>query len=189
MDVLYRRVDDDFLDPLTFRRDSTLGVPGLVNAYRDGTVTLANAPGAGVADDKAVYAYMPALIRYYLDEEALLPQIPTYLGTRPDDLRYIWTTPGELVIKTTGDSGGYGMLMGPFATRLETRGVPGPDQGQPVELHRPAAGGAVLRTRPSGRQVPAPPRRSPAVHPLRGPGAGPAGGPDPGRPQATALTW
>jgi len=119
VDVLYRRVDDDFLDPLAFRRDSALGVPGLVNAYRAGNVAIANAPGAGVADDKAIYAYVPDLIRYYLAEEPLLPQIPTYLGSRPEDLRYMKQHAAELVIKTTGDSGGYGMLMGPFATRRE----------------------------------------------------------------------
>jgi uncharacterized circularly permuted ATP-grasp superfamily protein len=119
VDVLYRRIDDDYLDPLTFRRDSMLGVPGLVNAYRDGQVALANAPGAGVADDKAVYAYMPKIIKYYLGEDPLLPQVPTYLGSRPDDLRYLREHLDRLVVKTTGDSGGYGMLMGPFATRQE----------------------------------------------------------------------
>ena len=88
VDVIYRRVDDDFLDPLAFRRDSLLGVPGLVNAYRDGNVGLANAPGAGVADDKAVYAFMPALIKYYLAEDPLLPQVGTYVGFRRDDYAY-----------------------------------------------------------------------------------------------------
>jgi uncharacterized circularly permuted ATP-grasp superfamily protein len=119
VDVIYRRVDDDFLDPLTFRRDSLLGVPGLVNAYRAGHVALANAPGAGVADDKAVYAFMPQLIKYYLGEDALLPQVPTYLGFRKSDLAYIREHARELVVKTTGDSGGYGMLLGPFATKAE----------------------------------------------------------------------
>jgi uncharacterized circularly permuted ATP-grasp superfamily protein len=119
VDVLYRRVDDDFLDPLTFRRDSLLGVPGLVNAYRAGNVALANAPGAGVADDKAVYAFMPDLIRYYLGEEPLLAQVPTYLGFRKPDLAYIRANIRKLVVKTTGDSGGYGMLLGPFATKRE----------------------------------------------------------------------
>jgi uncharacterized circularly permuted ATP-grasp superfamily protein len=121
VDVVYRRIDDDFLDPLAFRRDSLLGVPGLVNAYRDGNVAIANAPGAGVADDKAVYAFVPELIRYYLGEDPLLPQVPTYLGSRPEDLRYIETHAAKLVVKTTGDSGGYGMLMGPFASQREIR--------------------------------------------------------------------
>jgi uncharacterized circularly permuted ATP-grasp superfamily protein len=119
IDVIYRRVDDEFLDPLTFRRDSMLGVPGLLNVYRDGNVVLANAPGSGVADDKSVYAFMPALIKYYLDEFPLLPQVPTYLGLRKDDLRHITEYADTLVIKTTGDAGGYGMLMGPFAARKE----------------------------------------------------------------------
>jgi uncharacterized circularly permuted ATP-grasp superfamily protein len=119
VDVIYRRIDDDFLDPLSFRRDSLLGVPGLINAYREGNVGLANAPGAGVADDKAVYAFMPALIRYYLAEEPLLPQVETYVGFRPDDYAYMREHLDRLVVKTTGDSGGYGMLMGPFATKKE----------------------------------------------------------------------
>src|SRR5215813_13383141 len=119
VDVIYRRVDDEFLDPLTFRRDSMLGVPGLMNVYREGNVVLANAPGAGVADDKSVYAFMPELIRYYLAEDARLAQVPTYLGARATDLAYIVEHAHELVIKTTGDAGGYGMLMGPFASKKE----------------------------------------------------------------------
>jgi uncharacterized circularly permuted ATP-grasp superfamily protein len=119
VDVVYRRVDDEFLDPLTFRRDSMLGVPGLLNVYREGNVVLANAPGSGVADDKSVYAFMPALIKYYLDEDPLLTQVPTYLGLRKDDLRYITEHADTLVIKTTGDAGGYGMLMGPFAAKKD----------------------------------------------------------------------
>jgi uncharacterized circularly permuted ATP-grasp superfamily protein len=119
VDVIYRRIDDDFLDPLAFRRDGMLGVPGLINVYREGNVALANAPGAGVADDKSVYAYMPKLIKYYLGEEALLPQVPTYLGGKKDDFKYIAEHLDQLVVKTTGDAGGYGMLMGPFAAAKE----------------------------------------------------------------------
>jgi uncharacterized circularly permuted ATP-grasp superfamily protein len=119
VDVIYRRVDDDFVDPLTFRRGSLLGAPGLINAYRAGNVALVNAPGAGVADDKSIYAFMPELIRYYLGEDARLPQVPTYLGFRRSDLTYITENIGKLVVKTTGDSGGYGMIMGPFASRKE----------------------------------------------------------------------
>jgi uncharacterized circularly permuted ATP-grasp superfamily protein len=119
VDVIYRRVDDDYLDSLCFRRDSMLGVPGLINAYREGNVALANAPGAGVADDKSIYAFMPELTRYYLGEDALLPQVPTYVGFRQADLAYILDHLDSLVVKTTGDSGGYGMLMGPFAARKE----------------------------------------------------------------------
>jgi uncharacterized circularly permuted ATP-grasp superfamily protein len=119
VDVVYRRIDEDFLDPLVFRRDSLLGVPGLLNAYRQGNVAIANAPGAGVADDKSVYAFMPALIKYYLGEEARIGQVPTYLGFRREDFAFMREHAAELVIKTTGDSGGYNMLMGPFATRAE----------------------------------------------------------------------
>jgi uncharacterized circularly permuted ATP-grasp superfamily protein len=119
VDVIYRRIDDEFLDPLVFRRDSLLGVPGLLNVYRAGNVGLANAPGSGVADDKSVYAFMPALIKYYLGQDVLLPQVQTYLGARAKDFAYIQEHARELVIKTTGDSGGYGMLMGPFAARKE----------------------------------------------------------------------
>jgi uncharacterized circularly permuted ATP-grasp superfamily protein len=119
VDAIYRRIDDEFLDPLTFRRDSMLGVPGLTNSYRAGNVALANAPGAGVADDEAVYAFMPELIKYYLGEDPLLPQVPTYVGFRPSDFTYIKENIRKLVVKTTGDSGGYGMLMGPFATKAE----------------------------------------------------------------------
>jgi uncharacterized circularly permuted ATP-grasp superfamily protein len=119
VDVIYRRVDEDFLDPLTFRRDSMLGVPGLMNVYREGNVAIANAPGAGVADDKAVYAYLPALIKYYLDQEPLLGQVSTYVGLRKDDFAYMREHLSQLVVKTTGDSGGYNMLMGPFAGKKE----------------------------------------------------------------------
>ncbi|HYB44736.1 MAG TPA: circularly permuted type 2 ATP-grasp protein [Candidatus Methylomirabilis sp.] len=119
IDVIYRRIDDDFLDPLTFQRNSLLGVPGLINVYREGNVALANAPGAGVADDKAVYAFMPELIRYYLGEAPLLDQVPTYVGLRPGDFRYMTEHLDQLVVKTTGDAGGYGMLMGPFASAEE----------------------------------------------------------------------
>jgi uncharacterized circularly permuted ATP-grasp superfamily protein len=119
VDVIYRRIDDEFIDPLSFRRDSALGVPGLINSYRAGHVALVNAPGAGVADDKATYAFLPDLIRYYLDEEPLLAQVPTYVGMRSEDLAYMLDHLDELVVKATGESGGYGMLMGPFATRTE----------------------------------------------------------------------
>jgi uncharacterized circularly permuted ATP-grasp superfamily protein len=119
VDVIYRRIDDDFLDPLAFHRDSLLGVPGLINAYRAGTVAIANAPGSGVADDKSVYPFVPGIIKYYLGEEAILPQVPTYLAFRRNDLAYIEEHIDELVVKTTGDSGGYNMLMGPFASKKE----------------------------------------------------------------------
>jgi len=119
VDCIYRRIDDDFLDPLVFNRGSTLGVPGLINAYRAGNVALCNAPGAGVADDKAIYAYLPDLIRFYLGEDPILAQVTTYVGARPGDFAYMVDHLDELVVKTTGGAGGYGMLMGPFSTKQE----------------------------------------------------------------------
>jgi len=117
--VIYRRIDDDFLDPLVFRPDSRLGVPGLVNAYRAGNVALANSIGTGVADDKAVYAYVPDMIKYYLGEEAILPNVETLLAWRAKDLSYILDNLDKLVVKATNESGGYGMLMGPQASAAE----------------------------------------------------------------------
>jgi len=117
VDVIYRRVDDDYLDPLVFRPDSLMGVAGLIGAYRAGNVALANAVGNGVADDKAVYAYVPEFIKYYLDEQPLLNSVPTYLGSRAQDLKYVLEHLDQLVVKATGESGGYGMLIGPAADR------------------------------------------------------------------------
>ncbi|HKD10191.1 MAG TPA: circularly permuted type 2 ATP-grasp protein [Bryobacteraceae bacterium] len=117
VDVIYRRVDDDFLDPLAFRADSLVGVPGLMNAYRAGNIALANAVGTGVADDKAIYAYVPAFIRYYLGEEPILRNVDTYLCSEPDQLSYVLDHLPELVVKAVGESGGYGMLMGPSSDR------------------------------------------------------------------------
>ena len=119
VDVIYRRIDDGYIDPLTFARDSLLGVPGLFNAYRAGNVTLANAVGSGVADDKAVYAYVPEMIRYYLGEEPVLANVPTYLGTREPDRHYMLEHLDELVVKSVDESGGYGMLVGPHASGAE----------------------------------------------------------------------
>ncbi len=116
VDVIYRRVDDDFLDPLCFRTDSSLGVPGLFNAYRAGNVSLANAIGTGVADDKAVYAYVPAIIRYYLGEDAILPNVETYLLADKSQRAFVLEHLDELVVKAVGESGGYGMLIGPQST-------------------------------------------------------------------------
>jgi uncharacterized circularly permuted ATP-grasp superfamily protein len=117
VDVIYRRLDDDFLDPTVFRSNSMLGVPGLVAAYRAGNVSLANAIGTGVADDKAIYAYVPDMIRYYLKQDPLLPNVPTYLSMRDSDLKYILENIEKLVVKAVNESGGYGMLMGPQATK------------------------------------------------------------------------
>ena len=119
VDVIYRRVDDDFLDPLAYRQDSLIGVPGLINAYRAGHITLANAIGTGVADDKAIYAYVPEMIRYYLGEEPLLNNVPTYLAENDTDRSYILAHLDSLVVKSVNESGGYGMLVGPHATQAE----------------------------------------------------------------------
>jgi uncharacterized circularly permuted ATP-grasp superfamily protein len=119
VDVIYRRIDDDYLDPLVFRSDSALGVPGLVNAYRAGNVSLANGIGTGVADDKAIYPYVPAMIRYYLDQDPLIEQVETFLGWRGPDLDHILKNAQNLVIKETNASGGYGMLIGPSSTKEE----------------------------------------------------------------------
>ena len=119
VDVIYRRIDDDFLDPLVFRPDSLLGVPGLLNAYKLGRVALANAPGTGVADDKSVYAYVPEMIRYYLGEEPLLANVETHLCRNPESLEYTLDNLETLVVKRVGESGGYGMLVGPHATPEE----------------------------------------------------------------------
>ncbi len=116
VDVIYRRVDDDFIDPLAFRSDSILGVAGLFNAYRAGNVTLANAFGTGVADDKALYAYVPAIIRYYLGEEAILKNVETFLMTRPKERQHVLANLDRFVVKAVGESGGYGMLIGPQST-------------------------------------------------------------------------
>ncbi len=116
VDVVYRRIDDDFLDPLVFRPDSSLGVPGLFNAYRAGNVTLANAVGTGVADDKAIYAYVPKIIHYYLGEQAILNNVETYLMTDEVERRHVLDNLDKLVVKAVGESGGYDMLIGPHST-------------------------------------------------------------------------
>jgi uncharacterized circularly permuted ATP-grasp superfamily protein len=116
VDVIYRRVDDDFLDPLTFNPDSLLGAPGLVGAYLAGNVTLANAIGTGVADDKAIYSYVPELIRFYLSEEPLLQNVPTYRCREPEALKFVLERLDQLVVKEVNGSGGYGMLVGPHAS-------------------------------------------------------------------------
>lgn len=119
VDVIYRRIDDDFLDPSVFRPDSVLGVPGLVNAARAGNVTLANSIGTGVADDKVVYYYVPKIIKYYLNEEPILSQVDTYLASEASDRTYILENLEKLVVKSANEAGGYGMLMGPWAAKDE----------------------------------------------------------------------
>jgi len=119
VDVIYRRIDDDFLDPTVFRKDSVLGVPGLVDAYRAGNVSLANSIGTGVADDKATYYYVPQMIKFYLGEEAILPNVDTFLSAEESDRKYILDNIENLVVKAANESGGYGMLIGPHATKEE----------------------------------------------------------------------
>jgi uncharacterized circularly permuted ATP-grasp superfamily protein len=119
VDVIYRRIDDQFLDPEVFRKDSMLGAKGLIRAWKAGNVSFANAPGSGVADDKVVYAYVPEMIRYYLNEEPILPNVPTYLCSDPEQLGYVLANLEKLVVKPANESGGYGMLVGPHATKEE----------------------------------------------------------------------
>src|SRR5215470_4941165 len=117
--VIYRRIDDDFLDPTVFRPDSMLGVPGIVRAYRAGNVSLANSIGTGIADDKVMYYFVPRMIKYYLNQEPIIPNVPTYLASEEEDLKYILANLEKLVVKAANESGGYGMLMGPKASKAE----------------------------------------------------------------------
>ena len=121
VDVIYRRIDDLFLDPEAFDPESVLGVPGLMRAWKAGNVALANAPGAGVADDKVVYSYVPEIIKYYLDEAPLLPNVPTYKCINKEDRDYVVENIDKLVVKPANESGGYGMLIGPQATKDERK--------------------------------------------------------------------
>jgi uncharacterized circularly permuted ATP-grasp superfamily protein len=116
VDVIYRRIDDDFLDPQAFRADSLLGVPGLVEVYRAGRVSLANAPGNGVADDKVVYSYVPDMIRYYEGADPILPNVPTFLCWKDQDRQHVLQNLDKLVVKSANEAGGYGMLVGPHST-------------------------------------------------------------------------
>ena len=119
VDVIYRRIDDDFLDPRAFRADSALGVPGIMDVFRAGRIALANAPGTGVADDKVIYAFVPEIIRYYLDEDAILPNVDTFLCWREADRKHVLANLDKLVVKPASESGGYGMLIGPHSTKEE----------------------------------------------------------------------
>lgn len=119
IDVLYRRVDDAYLDPLTFKPDSTLGVAGIMDVYRAGNITIANAPGTGIADDKAIYSYMPEIVEFYTGRKAILENVPTWRCSEPDSLAYVLDNLADLVVKEVHGSGGYGMLVGPAATKAE----------------------------------------------------------------------
>jgi uncharacterized circularly permuted ATP-grasp superfamily protein len=119
VDVIYRRIDDTFLDPKTFNPDSLIGIPGIFDVYKKGKVALANAPGTGVADDKVIYAYVPRIIKYYLGEEPIIDNVKTYICNEPDDLKYVLENIGDLVVKEANEAGGYGMLIGPKSTKEE----------------------------------------------------------------------
>ena len=119
VDVIYRRIDDAFLDPLAFRADSCIGVPGVFEHFRAGRVTIVNAPGAGIADDKSIYSYAPEIIEFYTGRPPILKNVHTYNCRRPDDLKYVLEHMAELVVKEVHGSGGYGMLVGPMATKAE----------------------------------------------------------------------
>jgi len=121
VDVIYRRIDDEFLDPQAFNKDSLLGVPGIMECFRKGTVALANAPGTGIADDKAIYAYVPKIIKYYLNEEAIIPNVPTYICNDEEDCKYVLANLDKLVVKAVNLSGGYGMLIGSKSTAEERK--------------------------------------------------------------------
>jgi uncharacterized circularly permuted ATP-grasp superfamily protein len=131
VDVIYRRMDDDFLDPLAFRPDSLLGVPGLMEVYQHGRVALANAPGTGVADDKVVYAYVPRLVKYYLGEDIILPNVPTYICAEEKELKHVLGNLDKLVVKAANESGGYGMLVGPHASAEQRAEFAGRIQANP----------------------------------------------------------
>jgi uncharacterized circularly permuted ATP-grasp superfamily protein len=119
VDVIYRRIDDDFLDPEAFRPDSSLGIPGILRSWRSGKVGIANAPGSGVADDKVVYAFVPKIIKYYLDQDAIIPNVPSYLCMYEKEKDYVLANLDKLVVKPANESGGYGMIIGPRATPEE----------------------------------------------------------------------
>jgi uncharacterized circularly permuted ATP-grasp superfamily protein len=119
VDVLYRRIDDDFIDPEVFRPDSMLGVKGLIGAYKAGRIAMANAPGTGIADDKVIYSYVPKIIKYYTGEDPILANVPTYICSKPDEMSYVLENLDQLVVKAANESGGYGMLIGPQASASE----------------------------------------------------------------------
>jgi uncharacterized circularly permuted ATP-grasp superfamily protein len=131
VDVIYRRIDDDFLDPLVFRSDSSLGIAGVINAWRAGNVAIVNAPGSGIADDKAVYPYVPDIIRYYLGQEPILQNVPTFQMTNATDREYVFDNMERMVIKAVSESGGYGMLMGPSSTPASRKEFMGLVQDNP----------------------------------------------------------
>ena len=163
IDVLYRRVDDAFLDPLTFNPDSALGVPGIMDVYRAGNITIANAPGTGIADDKAIYSYMPEIVEFYTGRKAILDNIPTWRCSEPDSLKYVLEHLAELVVKEVHGSGGYGMLVGPTAIEEGARGLRQEARRAAGQLHRAADAFAVDLPDPDRSRACAAPCRSQAL--------------------------
>ena len=153
VDVIYRRIDDDFLDPLAFRPDSALGVPGLMSAYQAGNVTLANAVGTGVADDKAVYSYMPEIMKFYLGEEPILKNVPTWRCREPEHLAYVLDHLDELVVKEVHGSGGYGMLIGPEADKATIATLPRQAQSRSRRTSSPSRRSRSRPARPASRKA------------------------------------
>ena len=145
VDVIYRRIDDEYLDPLAFNPASVLGVPGLLSAYKAGNVTISNAVGTGVCDDKAIYSYMPEIVKFFLGEEPILKNVPTWRCREPEALRYVLDKLSELVVKEVQGSGGYGMLVGPHASKDSDRVIQGQAEGQAGGLHRAADARALDR--------------------------------------------
>ena len=191
VDVIYRRVDDDFLDPLAFRHDSLLGVAGLLGAYQAGNVGLANALGTGVADDKGIYPFVPEMIRFFLKEEPILDNVETFRPLIPSHRQHILANLESLVVKAVDASGGYGMLIGPASTKERARRICPEDRGQPPRLHRPAHDLALAAPDAHERATRRPPHRPAPVCALRRRHHGDAGrldasrtaGREPGRQQ------
>ena len=167
VDVIYRRIDDLFLDPEVFHPDSMLGVPGLMRAWKAGRVAIANAPGAGVADDKVVYAWVPDIIRYYLGEEPLIPNVPTYRCLYADERRFVLDNLRELVLKPANESGGYGIVIGNRATDAQLAAAADAGRRRPAQLGRPADPPALDGADAVRRRRRAAPRRPAPVHPHR----------------------
>ena len=182
VDVIYRRVNDEFIDPKVFHPDSVLGVPGIMDVYKAGRVALANAPGAGVADNKVIYAFVPDMIRYYLQQDPILPNVETFLCAREDHRRYVLDNLDKLVVKPADEAGGKGILVGPHATEHAAESDGRADRPQPPRLHRAADALALPRPHRHRRQARGPTRRPAPLHPLRRRYLRPPRRPDPRRP-------